>query len=98
MPENRDKTGKFQKGKSGNPGGRPKVPENVKMMLKAATPKAAKLLIDTVTDETVGMNLRLDAAKEILNRVYGKAAQPIDGGLDTTLKVILEGDLKEYAG
>ena len=97
MPGNRDETGKFVKGKSGNPNGRPKIPEDVKKMLKAATPKAAKLLIDTVTDEKASINVRLDAAKEILNRVYGKATQPIDGDLDTTLRVVLEGELKNYA-
>lgn len=97
MPSNRDKTGKFVKGKSGNPNGRPQIPEDVKKMLKAATPKAAKLLIDTVTDEKANINVRLDAAKEILNRVYGKATQPIDGDLDTTLRVVLEGELKDYA-
>lgn len=97
MPGNRDKTGKFRKGSSGNPSGRPKVPEGVKKMLKEATPEAAKLLIETVTNENAGMNFRLDAAKEILNRVYGKASQPIDGDLDATLRVVLEDELKDYA-
>ena len=97
MPENRDESGKFIKGKSGNPGGRPKVSEAVKKMLKDATPKAAKLLIETITNEKANINIRIDAAKEILNRVYGKATQPIDGDFDTTLRVVLEGDLKDYA-
>lgn len=97
MPESRDKSGKFVKGKSGNPSGRPKIPEEVKKMLREATPGAALLLIETVSNENADLRLRLDAAKEILNRVYGKAAQPIDGDVDTTLKVILEGELKKYA-
>ena len=97
MPENRDEAGKFKKGKSGNPGGRPKVPDTVKKMLKSAAPDAVRLLIETISNEGAAMNHRLDAAKEILNRVYGKAAQPIDGELDTTLKIVLEGDLKDYA-
>lgn len=97
MPGNRDETGKFIKGKSGNPNGRPKVPEDIKKMLKEATPDAARLLIKTVNNENAGMNFRIDAAKEILNRVYGKATQPIDGDFDTTLRVVLEGDLKDYA-
>lgn len=97
MPENRDEAGKFKKGKSGNPGGRPKVPDSVKKMLKRAAPDAVRLLIETISNESTTMNYRLDAAKEILNRVYGKAAQPIDGELDTTLKIVLEGDLKDYA-
>ena len=97
MPENRDEAGKFKKGKSGNPGGRPKVPDSVKKMLKRAAPDAVRLLIETISNESTTMNYRLDAAKEILNRVYGKAAQPIDGELDTTLKIVLEGELRDYA-
>jgi hypothetical protein len=97
MPGNKGGTGRFVKGVSGNPNGRPKVPKDVREMLKAATPKAAQLLIDSITDDSVSINYRIDAAKEILNRVYGKPTQPIDGDMDTTLKIILSGETSKYA-
>ena len=97
MAENRDNTGRFVKGRSGNPNGRPKVPTDVKKMLKDASKEAAQLLIDTVGNERVVLKYRLDAAKEILNRVYGKASQPIDGELDTTVRILLDGAVKDYA-
>lgn len=97
MPAKRNKAGQFVKGVSGNPTGRKKVPEKVKKMLTESTYEAAQLLIDTIKNENVSLNYRIDAAKEVLNRVYGKATQPIDGGMDTTLRVILEGELKDYA-
>jgi hypothetical protein len=99
MPENSDIGGKppgrpFEKGQSGNPGGRPRVPEEVKDMLRAATPKAAKVLVDAldategdVIDTDTGerhagppdWKLRLQAANAILDRTAGKATQPIRG-------------------
>lgn len=86
----------FEKGKSGNPNGRPKVDPEVRELLKAATPAAAKLLIDTINDPTAKRDTRLDAAKTVLDRVYGKATQPIDGNIDTTVQVVF-GGMEEFA-
>ena len=36
-----------KKGECRNPNGRPKIPEDARAMLKAATPAAVKLLVDT---------------------------------------------------
>lgn len=88
----------FEKGKSGNPNGRPKIPEDVREMFKAATPAAAGLLIDTVDDKTAPLALRMDAAKAIIERVYGKPTQPIDGNLDATLKIVMDEDVQELMG
>lgn len=94
---NRDKRGRFTKGKSGNPHGRPKIPTDVRTMLKEATVPATKLLIETIGNKDVQMSIRIDAAKEILNRVYGKPTQPLDADVDTTIRIMLEGELKDYA-
>ena len=87
-PGNREKTGRFSKGKSGNPSGRPATPKSVKDMLKAATKEAAQLLIDTVGNPEAKLDMRIRCAETILDRVYGKASQPIEGGL-TVAKVDL---------
>ena len=67
-------------------------------MLKAATPDAAQLMIDTMKDSAVKLDLRLDCAKEIINRVYGRPSQPIDGNLEGELVVQLVGEVGDYAG
>lgn len=63
-------SGLFMKGISGNPGGRPKKDPEVVQLLKAATPKAARKLIDLL--DSPDERLALQAANSILDRVWGK--------------------------
>ena len=48
-------------------------------------------------NENAAMNHRLDAAKEVLNRVYGKSTQPIDGEVDAVLQILFSDEAEEYA-
>lgn len=90
----RDNKGRFTLGNKN--GGRKRIPEDVKEMLRAATVDAAKLLIDTMQDKDAKLELRIDCCKTIMDRVYGKATQPIEGGMDNVVTVVL-GELKDYA-
>lgn len=56
-------------------------------MLKAATADAAKLLIDTMNDPAAELKLRVDCAERVLDRVYGKASQPIEGSIDLAASI-----------
>ena len=91
----RNAKGQFVKGNAG--GGRKPVPKEVREMLQAATTEAAQLLIDTMRDPEAKQNLRLDCAQEILNRVYGRAAQPLGGEMDAVIQIVLSEDAAEYA-
>lgn len=91
MAENRAGSGRFPKGVSGNPGGRPAMDKAVKEMLRAATPGAVKLLVSVMENEGAPLKERLDAAKVILDRVYGKASQPIEGAVDSRVVIRLDG-------
>lgn len=68
---------RFEKGVSGNPSGKPKIPDDIKQMLKSAAPSALTLLIETCADTNVRRDLRIDCAKTILDRAYGKPAQAV---------------------
>lgn len=94
MPENRDKNGQFVKGNNGNPGGRPKVPDEVKAMLKAAAPDAVKLLTETMKNPKVRTDLRIRCAETVMDRVYGKAVQPIEGNMDNKVEIVMGGAAK----
>ena len=79
-------------------GGRKKIPQDVRDMFKAATPAAAGLLIKTIDNEDAPLAMRMDAAKTVIERVYGKATQPIDGSLDATLQIVMSDEARELMG
>ena len=55
----------WKKGQSGNPGGRKKMPEDAKAMLKAATPAAVKLLVDTLNNPEEKTETRVRCAETV---------------------------------
>ena len=70
MAVNRDKNGRFVAGNSG--GGRPKIPADVKEAIRAACPEAVQFLIELMRNTREKTAYRLDAAKTLLERGYGK--------------------------
>lgn len=68
----------IQKGQVLNPGGRPKIPEDVKEMFRAASPKAAQALIALVESPDASEQGRIKACEIILNRAWGTPVQAID--------------------
>ena len=70
MPANRDENGRFVAGNNANPTGRPKVPREVREAIRAACPEAVQVLIELLHDKK--SLIRLEAAKSLLDRGYGK--------------------------
>lgn len=85
MPQNRDSTGRFQKGKSGNPGGRPKVPDNIKKALSDLVPESIEIKRQILHDETAPLDLKNKVADSILDRVYGKPGYAVEDASAETL-------------
>ena len=71
--------GGFQKGQSGNPGGRSKLPADIREAFKAKAPQALEVLTRCLQsdDDRIAMM----AAQAILDRGYGKPAQSIDANI-----------------
>lgn len=91
----RDEKGRFAPGNK--TGGRKKIPKAVKDMLQAAAPDAVALLIRTMQNSEEKSELRVRCAETILERVYGKNPQPIEGAVDSTIRIVLEGELGDYS-
>ncbi len=68
MSDKRDENGRFLPGNSG--GGRPKIPADVREAIRAACPEAVRVLIELLHSKREAY--RLEAAKTLLDRGYGK--------------------------
>jgi Family of unknown function (DUF5681) len=63
----------FQRGRSGNPGGRPKASHSIQELARQHAPEAIKTLADIAKNGTPGA--RVSAAVALLDRAYGKPPQ-----------------------
>lgn len=66
----------FQKGQSGNPGGRPKECAEVKELAREFGPEAISKLVELMRGDDA--RVAKAAADSLLDRAYGKAAQTVD--------------------
>jgi hypothetical protein len=71
----RDTTGRFLPGKSGNPGGRPRVILAVRDQAQQHGEEAIEVLAEIMRQADAPPAARISAASEILNRGYGR---PVD--------------------
>jgi hypothetical protein len=69
----------FQKGQSGNPGGRPKVVAEVRELAREHTSKAVETLVSIMSNPKAAPAARVSAANALLDRGYGKPPQHITG-------------------
>ena len=67
----------FQPGESGNPGGRPKVANEVRELARAHTVDAIKKLAKIMNSKASSDRDALAAANALLDRGYGKPAQDV---------------------
>lgn len=80
-PSKRDAKGRFGKGNLANPGGRPKTAAHVRDLARQYTDVAIARLAELLSgrDDKVAVA----AAKELLDRAWGRAPQSIDLGDNT---------------
>lgn len=85
----------FKPGQSGNPSGRPKTPEEAKKKLKGEAYMAVSRLIKEAQNPK--SKHYYDANIAIMERVWGKSAQPIDIESENTVKIIMPDEMKDLA-
>ncbi len=74
----------FQKGKSGNPGGRPKINKDVQALARTHSKAAIETLVKCM--QTADPRTRVAAAQALLDRGYGKPAQAVTGESDQPIE------------
>jgi len=70
--------GRWLPGSSPNPGGRPKVVEDIRALAREHSPVAIQTLRD-IAEKGKQESARVAAAVALLDRAYGKPGQPIGG-------------------
>ena len=78
--------GRFQPGRSGNPGGRPRATHSIQELAREHAPEAIQTLADIAKKGTPGA--RVSAAIALLDRAYGKPPQFNTGDAQSFKKAI----------
>ena len=82
---------KWQKGQSGNPGGRPRGTAEVAQLARAHTGEAIETLVRWMREGEA--RAAIAAAEALLNRGWGRAAQPSTEAQDGSTEVEAKDDL-----
>lgn len=69
---------RFEKGRSGNPGGRPKEVGEIRALAREHTESALETLVKIMEDKKAPAAARAAAANSLLDRGYGRATTPIE--------------------
>ncbi len=72
----------FQKGRSGNPKGRPPIIREVQEMAKELTPALISNLFEIATDNRANASARVQASVALLDRGWGRPKQSVDVKVD----------------
>lgn len=79
MPNSENLT-PFKPGQSGNPAGRPRLPAEVRDLARGYTEKCILKAAEFIDHEDA--NVSLKALTFLMDRAWGKPAQPVDGDGD----------------
>ena len=87
----------WKPGQSGNPGGRPKMPPELKEKLREASAEAFDVMIEIARNKSAKPADRIRASEILVERYYGKSPQPICGDEEGSAIIVkLAGELEQW--
>ena len=89
--------GRFKKGQSGNPGGRPAVIAEIQQLARKHTSEAIDTLTAIMKDISASPAARVSAASVLLDRAGGKAPQFIDARFNRAVSDLSDDELAAIA-
>ena len=92
---NRSLDGRFKRGRSGNPGGRPKTLARVQDLARQYSETSIKVLGEIMEDEDERGATRIAAIQVLLDRGWGKPLQRIDTG-KTDIEDMTDAELEAH--
>jgi hypothetical protein len=84
---------KFQPGVSGNPGGRPRD-ARLRELTQCHTEEAIGVLVQIMRDDSTTPAARIAASRELLDRAWGRATQPIEAEIEQLVLTTAERELQ----
>ena len=88
----------FQKGVSGNPGGRPKIRVDMRERVRVHAGAAIDTLVTVMHDDKAPSAARVSAAIAILDRGYGRPAQAVHQHVTRHVDELSDAELIAIAG
>lgn len=87
----------FEKGQSGNPNGRPRIPQEFKELAKTKSLGALNKIIEIMENPESDKKDVLRASEMIIDRAWGKPTQQIDADVNGNMNITIEGQVKDWA-